>query len=209
MSLLITAITAVTAIAATAFKVANGLAAIGLAVEGLKVLGNALLGVIKELGLIKQEDTVEDLGDKALQAEEAGIVPENFNSYAEYVRNIEEFKINPEKSKLIEEEKKVQKGIELTAGVTLEKFPELPIEEFFQLAGENSKYFTDDRMKELGKLISEEPKYISNMVKYMNGTEKNQSVLNDTIDSLKNIEKIIKPDISDEQAFQNILDIRK
>ena len=51
----------------------------------LEVVGKNILefsqiisGILKGLGLIKPDEEVTDLGDKALQAKEEGIAPENY-----------------------------------------------------------------------------------------------------------------------------------
>ena len=203
------AVGAIGTIVSAAVTVTKALAVVGLAVNGLKALGNALMGIAKAVGLIQPEMNVEDLGDKALQAEEEGIKPENFNSYAEYVKAVEGFKVDPEKSKQLTEEEKVKKGIELTTGVTVERFEGFPIEEFFTYAGKNPEYFTEAKMKELGKLMEVDGKYVSDVLNYMNGTEKNDFSLGKTIDTLTKIEKKVNPNISDDDALDIVLNIRK
>lgn len=199
---------AITAITTAAVTVTKALAVVGMAVEGLKAIGNALMGLAKAVGLIKPECEVEDLGDKALQAEEQGIRPENFDSYDEYVKAVEAFETNPEKSKLIPEEEKIRKGIELTAGTTIEKFEGFPIEEFLTCVGKKSGYFTEERMQEFGKLMAVDGRYVSDFLKYMNGSVKNDLALEKVIDTLTGIEKTVNPSISDDDALDIVLNIR-
>ena len=200
---------AISTIASVAVTVTKALSVIGLGINGLKALGNALMGIAKAVGLIQPETKVEDLGDKALQAEQEGISPEQFNNYGEYVKAVEGFKTNPEKSKLLTEEEKVNKGIELTTGVTVERFEGFPIDKFFMYAGNNPEYFTEAKMKELGKLMEVDGKYVSDVLNYMNGTEKNDFALEKIMDTLIDIEKKVNPNISDDDALDTILAIRK
>ncbi|MDY6294970.1 MAG: hypothetical protein SPL45_01550, partial [Schwartzia succinivorans] len=79
--------------------------------KDLLMFAQIIMGILKGLGLIKPEEDVEDLGDKALQAEEEGITPEKYDSYEEYLKAVEEFEIDPEKSKEIDEGKKLEKGV--------------------------------------------------------------------------------------------------
>ena len=200
---------AVGKIVSAAITVTKALATAGLAINALTALGNALMGIAKVVGLIQPEMNVEDLGDKALQAEEAGIKPEKYNSYAEYVKAVEGFKVDLEKSKLLLEEEKVKKGIELVSGVTIERFEGFPIEEFFTYTKNNPEYFTEARMKELGKLMKIDGECLPEVLNYMNGIEKNDYLIEKAIETLTKIEKEVNPNVSDSDAFDVILNIRK
>ena len=72
---------ALSALAAGAVAVSKALGVVWLAAQGLKIIGNAVASVAKTLGIIKPETDVEEIGDRALQAEHQGILPENFGSY--------------------------------------------------------------------------------------------------------------------------------
>ena len=202
-------IISIPAIISAAVTVAKSLMNIGLAVQGLKILANALIGVAKGLGLIKSERKVEDLGDKALQAEEEGIIPENYSTYEAYVKDIEEFEVDPEKSKMISEEAKIQKGIELTVALTMEHFPELPIDKFFECVCKNTDYFTAEKISEIVKLLSVDGKYINDILKYVDGTEKNPKAIENTMKTLIDIEKKVNPNIKDLDAMYKVASIRK
>ena len=94
------------AVAKAAKVVVKAIAVADIAIKTLKVVGNAFVKLGKTLGLIKPETKVEDLGDKAIQSE---YKPEDYNSYAEYVKAVEDYKLDPEKSKNISEEEKIKK----------------------------------------------------------------------------------------------------
>ena len=190
---------------AVATTVGKALAVAGLAIQGLKVLANAFIALGKALGIIKPETTPEELGDKAIQAEEAGIKPENFDSYAQYVKAVEGFKVDPEKSKLIPEEEKLKKGITLTSSLAAEKYPDFPMETFAKHIIANPQYFTEARMTEFGKLISGNLDMAKTVLGYMNGTEHNDKKLAQAETALKGIEKAINPNISDSEALDNAL----
>jgi Sec-independent protein translocase protein TatA len=191
---------------AAAVGVVKNLAIVGLAVQGLKKIGNILTNLGKALGLIKPETKIDELGDKALQSE---YKPEDYDSYAEYVKAVEKFDLDAEKSNQISEEDKIKKGMELSTGVIIEEFDGFPIQDFCVTLGKNPEYFTSEKMGEIAKLIKEDGKYISNILNYVNGTEKDELKLQKTIDALTSIDKHINPSISDKDALKNVLQIRK
>ena len=199
----------IAAILTVATTIGKALAVAGLAVEGLKALGNAFVALGKALGLIKPETNVEDLGDKAIQAEEAGIKPEKFSSYEEYMKKVEEFETDPEKSKKISESEKLAKGIEVTASLTAEKYPDFPVEAFTKYAISNPQYFTAERMTEFGKLLKGSVDMAKTVFGYITGTEHNDKNIATAENILKGFEKTINPNISDADALKNVLSSRK
>lgn len=197
---------AIAAIATAATTVAKTLAVVGLAVQGLKTIGNVLVSLGKALGLIKPETKVEDLGDKALQSE---YNPEDFNSYAEYVKAVEAYDLDPEKSKLTTEEEKIKKGMELAAGVTIEKYQEFPIQDFCIAVGQNPEYFTEAKMGEIAKLLQADGQYIPSILNYVNGSEKDNTKIREAVDTLVSVEKSVNPGISHNDALRNVMEARK
>lgn len=196
----------IAAIVAAATTVAKTLAVVGLAVQGLKTIGNVLISLGKALGLIKPETRVEDLGDKAIQSE---YNPEDFDSYADYVKAVEDYDLDPEKSKLTTAEEKIEKGMELAAGVTIEQFQEFPIEDFCVAVGQNPEYFTDAKMVEIAKLIQADGQYIPNILNYVNGSEKDGAKIQGIVDTLVGVEKSVNPGVSDKEAYRNVMEARK
>lgn len=194
------------AIVAAATTVAKALAIVGLAVQGLNKIGNILLSLGKALGLIKKETKIDELGDKAIQS---GYKPEDFNSYTEYVKAVENFELDAEKSKKISEEDKIKKGMELSAGAIIESFNDFPIQDFCIEIGKNPEYFTPEKMEEIAKLIKENGNYIPSILNYVNGTEKDELKLQKTIDTLVSVEKHANPSISDKDALKNALQARR
>lgn len=194
------------AVAKAAKVVVKAIAVADIAIKTLKVVGNALVKLGKTLGLIKPETKVEDLGDKAIQSE---YKPEDYDSYAEYVKAVEDYKLDPEKSKNISEEEKIKKGMELAAGAMIEKYGDLPMEELCTEIGKNPDFFTEAKMDEIGNLIKSDSDFISSIVNYINGSEKNETNLEKTIDTLVKVEKSTNSSISDTDALKNVLNARK
>ena len=186
--------------------VMKGLAVAGLALQGLKSLAAPLLELGKELGLIEPETDVEDLGDKAIQSD---LNPDDFDCYEEYLKAVEDYKLDPEKSKLSTEEKKIQKGIELTVGVMIDKYQEFPMGEFINMIGHNQSFFTESKMGELAIVIKTDGQSISDILHYVDGTEKNNTKIQGTVDTLLEIEKNTNPGLSDKEAFKNVMELRQ
>nr|WP_314637480.1 hypothetical protein [uncultured Oribacterium sp.] len=186
--------------------VMKGLAVAGLALQGLKSLAAPLLELGKELGLIEPETDVEDLGDRAIQSD---LNPDDFDCYEEYLKSVEDYKLDPEKSKLSTEEKKIQKGIELTVGVMIDKYQEFPMGEFINMIGHNQSFFTESKMGELAIVIKTDGQSISDILHYVDGTEKNSTKIQGAVDTLLEIEKNTNPGLSDKEAFKNVMELRQ
>jgi len=197
---------AIGALVAAAVTVSKALAVVGLAVEGLKVVGNAIMGIAKALGIIKPERKVEDLGDRAFQAEEKGLKPENYPTYVAWVQAIDkdDWGYNPEKNKDMPVEQKVLKGVEVSTAVTMERFPKLPILGFFTTASKNPGFFTVERLDEIGKLASTDSKAFGEVVNYVTGAEKSHSGIESATDILMNIEKTISNDMDDDATYAKV-----
>ena len=198
-----TLIGGVTAIATAAAGALEILVKVGLAIEGLKAVGNLLGSVAKALGLVEENTTVEDLGDKALQS---GYNPEDFNSYAEYVKAVEKFEVDPEKSKQWSEVQKTNKGLELFAGLSIEKG--IPVEQLINAVGKHSDFFTDGVLNAIGDLARGSVSVISDIVKYIDGTEKSDAKLDQTEDVLANLYKKENPMVADTEALSKVMDLR-
>lgn len=197
---------AIGAIVTAAVTVSKALAVVGLAVQGLKVIGNAIASIAKALGIIKPERDVEEIGDRALQAEEKGMTPDKYSSYEAWVKDIEkdDWGYDPEKNKDMDPEKKMLKGVEVSTAVTMERFPKLPIQEFFSLAGKNPGFFTVERMDELGKLASTDSDAFGKVVGYVTGVSKDHTTVDTATDILMGIEKTIDSGVSENIAYDRV-----
>lgn len=177
-------------------------------VGALTVLAVAVQGLAKALGIIKPEEKVEEVGDKAIQAEDEGIKPENYNSFEEYKRALDNFEIDPEKSKKISEEDKLRKGLEVMSIGIKDKYPEIDIEKLFDLYNTAPGILTEKKFDELGKMVNADPKVIDNMIGYINGTEKRDSALINAEQALIKMEKAENPKLSDEEATFKAMQVR-
>ncbi len=198
---------AISSIVAAAAPVVKSLAVVGLAVDGLKKVGGVLLNLAKAVGLIKPQIQVDTLGDKALQS---GYDPEQYDNYTEYVKAVEDFDdLDAEKSKLIPEEDKIKKGMELATGVMIENYKNLPMDKFCVAVGQRPDFFTEGALKEVGKLIDTDENYISDILGYLDGSEKNDIKLDKIVGTLSDIYKAGNPGISDDDALDAVFQARR
>lgn len=197
---------AVGAIATAAVSVVKSLAVVGMAVEGLKSIGKVLVNLAKSLGLIKPQMQVDELGDKAIQS---GYDPEQYDTYNDYVKAVEDFNLDPEKSKTISEDEKIKKGMELATGVMIEKYKDSPMEKFCVEAGKRSDFFSEGVIKGVGELIDSDENAISDLTSFFDGTLKNDDKLEDISGKLANIYKAGNPDASEADVLGAVFGARK
>lgn len=200
---------ALAVVTAAAVGVIKAVAIVGLAIDGIRKIADSIMGLGKSLGLINPEVEVDELGDKALQAEEAGIHPGGFPSYAEYFKKVEDYELDPEKSKEFSEEEKMRKGMELSAGIAIEAYEGFPMEELCIAVGKNPEFFTEAKIQEIGKLVCQDGQYVSDIVGYINGTEKNDSKVEAAIQMLTEVEKAADHGKSEKEALQSVLGLRE
>lgn len=184
--------------------IGSALGSIATVVGAISMIATAIHAICKALGIIKEEKP-EDLGDKALQAEEAGHKPEDFDTYDDYVKFVENFPLDPEKSKKYTPEEKALKGAELSACALQEKLgKDIDIAALISLAANNKDMFTDKRFAELGKIVKENPEAINLITGYLNKTEKNDEKLSQGMDILTKMEKAENPALSDREATRAV-----
>lgn len=118
----------------------------------LGVLGDMAGNLLKGLNIFGPDDPpVPEWGDRAMQAEEQKIFPDQFENFDDYMEKLRKFELDPEKSKESNLEEKTFKGLEVSGRALEYKFntPEGSMSNVFLLAGANSDYFTSDRFHSL------------------------------------------------------------
>jgi hypothetical protein len=198
-----------TAILEVVTTIAKILTVANLAVEGLKMIGKAIIVLGKALEVIMGEPKAEELGDKSIQAEEAGIKPEQFKSYEDYMKEVSKFELDPEKSKKISTEEKLERAIRDISGLIAEKYPQFPIEQLIKYQVSNPEYFTPERMNGFADLIKANSVDAKSVLGYLDGTERNGTRLGAAQNALVTIEKKVDPSISDAAALQNVIKARE
>lgn len=116
--------------------------------KAIGIFANAFL---QGLGVIKPNEQVENIGDRALQAAEAGITMDKFDDFDEYMENLRNFELDPELSKKYPATQKIVAGLGVgTVGVE-RKFDAEPgsLGSMWLLPMANPEYFTPERMQGL------------------------------------------------------------
>jgi hypothetical protein len=126
--------------------------------KGLEVGRNVLGGLASMAGdllwkenVFKPGETVENMGDRAIQAHEQQIFPEKFEDFNEYMQELRNFKLDTEKSEDSTTDQKILKGLEIGGRGLDEKFGTTPgaMANVWMLGGAHPEYFTSDRFQSI------------------------------------------------------------
>ena len=198
----------ISTIVSVAVRVVSVIGELGVSIKGMELIGKVLVSIAKALGLIEDKSIeIEELGDKVLQAEMEGIKPENYNTYKEYMKAIEEFELDPEKSKKWTETEKIEKGIEITSELLVETYGE-DIEDILVEVVKNPEFFNSNRVKEYIELVSDNKITYSEISDYLDGNIKNFDHKDKVNNVMLDVEKKINPEISEGDA-QRIINGQK
>lgn len=166
----------------------------------------ALTAFANTLGVIDEKDP-ERLGDKIIQAEEEGIKPEKYEKYEDYMKEIDEFEIDEEKSKEIDKNEKLLRGTDAAAKVIESKFPGHDVAGFMTsvaLSDENKKYFASDSFKEILNEVKDNPDVIDSLSKLLQGKDMSEQEYYDVINRLYTIEKRLDPSKSESEIAERL-----
>lgn len=178
------------------------------AISILRPIAQAITTFVGALGLIDPKTKADELGDKAIQAEEAGIKPEKFDTYEKYVKEINNFKLDPAKSQKISIANKLRKGSEVATALAMEKLPNTPIAELISLAAKKQAFFTSATMGVLGSMAKKTPEIIGSVYGYLSGTETKQENLEGALTDITGIFREADPKLSESEAMQKALELR-
>ena len=178
----------------------------------LEKLSTALENFFKELGLIEPNDNVEEIGDKALQAEQDDLHPikiEDFDSHEKYLAAIKEYEVDAEKSALIPKDDKLHKALEILLGAAIARYGQ-PMSDFSQIVVSNPDFYSKaGRLDEFASLIRSDPKTFAEIINYMENknmsTEKNDAAF----DKLVEMERKVNPDAPDAEIWTAVSDMKK
>ena len=140
------------------------------AVKAVANFANALLHV---LTIFHPEETIQNMGERALQAAEQDITLDKFDNFDDYMAALRNFDLNPtlaEKYGLVEQ---IVAGLGIATVGIEDKFNAEPgsLNDVWLLPLTNLEYFAPERIKSLlenGKLIGDVSAYLD---KHMNGEE--------------------------------------
>lgn len=131
-------------------------------ISAVKVVAAVIQAVGMALGVIKPNETPEELGDRALQAADEDIRPEHYSNFEEYADAIRNFELDPEKSKQFTDDEKMLAGIGVISKLIEEKYNlrEGSVGQLAALTALNPAYFDASRLEkwihsgqDIGKII--------------------------------------------------------
>lgn len=159
-----------------------------------------IVGKLIEKYLDKKMDIAE-AGDRVLQAKEAGIVPDKFEKFSDYEKEISNFKLDPIKSETYTPEDKLQTGVAFASTLLAEAKNTTVdnVQNALGLIEKNPDYFNADRIDNmLDKSIDmgSVDKYVSN--------ELSMSKSIDVGSLLVQAEKALFPDKPETQIKQEL-----
>ncbi|MBQ1872869.1 MAG: hypothetical protein II152_03815 [Succinivibrionaceae bacterium] len=108
---------------------------------------SAGIAICRALGIFKQDTNSEELGDKAIQAYDAGIRPEDYEGrFKEYREKIENFELDPEKSKQIDVNDKLKVAGNIAGWGLTDYFGRASgIDKFIRDINNNGGFYTPER----------------------------------------------------------------
>lgn len=158
--------------------------------------------IFKELGFLPPEENIIDLGNKAIQAEEQGIRPENYDSYNEYLTAVQAFEIDDERTDFIDENKKIEKGVEIITATLVEDYGEI-IMDLFMLIAKHPYYF-ENRMSYFLEIQKTDPHILSDITRYIEKKENDIDIADKTLGKIYEVEKKINDNVSLQDMMNEI-----
>lgn len=172
-----------------------GICVLEATAKGLTAFGNAL-------GLLETDDPVE-MGIKRIQAENAGIEPDVYDSYDEYLDAVNNFEIDEASAAEIPLEKKLLKGAQHATEAIDRKFPDSEILNVAEGIVENPEFYDDDRFAALAELVSNDPDKIAIIGKLLMGKLEGDEYY-DAIDMIVSAEQTKHPELTIEEIEERV-----
>lgn len=195
-----------------ATTVANVAPVLGPLIAKMHPVVRAVVAVLTVVGhvldILNPDEKVEELGDRALQAAEQdeNLVPENFSDYKDYLNEIRNIKLDPEKTeKNLEDGSAIVTGL-ATVSTALEKIYGLregTSADLLKVVVADPQFFSSDRLK---TLITENADFGA-IVKYLDGKLGNAET-DALYDKLFSIEKSNNPSAERGQFEDALYDVK-
>ncbi len=130
--------------------------AIALGLTVLRTVSLIAQVALVALGIFKSGEQIGGLGDQAIQAAEQGITPAQFDRYGDYLAEIRQFEVDPQKSAATPEVEKLATGLAIAAQALERQFnaPEGTGGRVWQMVASNPDYFNADR---LSAMLADKP----------------------------------------------------
>lgn len=173
----------------------------------VKEIGNAIVILAKEMGVIPNID-INELGERAIQAIEKNICPEDFATTEEWINRVmqDDWGYDPVISASLSQEEKIYMGIGVVAAFLVEKVEKFPMKDFLLLSSSNLGLFTANRMDGIAKMILSGSTVFGTIVSYLSGQDKSRETVEIATDSLIELEMSIDPMIDENEAYKRIVE---
>lgn len=185
---------------------------VGIVGTALQKLSTAFEVFFKVLGLLTKDESMEEMGDRALQAEQDEHNPikiEDFDSHEKYLAAIREYELDPEKSALTTKDEKLHKAIEVMLAAAMSQYGE-PMTEFGQIVMNNPEFYSkSERLAEFANLISSDPQTFADIVNYIEHKAMSTEKKDATFDIIVEMERKVNPDAPDEEIWSAVSDMKK
>ena len=137
----------------------------------LKIISAIVETVATVLGVIRQDEKIDELGERTIQAAEAGITIESCgNDFSKYQHEIRNFQIDPEKAKNRSQEDKLCAGIAFVEQGISQKYPFLNMASVYPLFAMNSTFFTAARVASYAQTAVELQYGFNKIKSFFNGS---------------------------------------
>lgn len=155
--------------------------------------------VVQLYSILKPDEKIQDIGDKAIQASEEGISMDKFDDFDEYMASLRTFEIDPERSEKIDELTKQLAGIAVVTQGLAEKLniDGATLGNLWTLPALNSQVFTPERIK----VILDNTSNIANVVRYFE-KDLTPQIARSTEKELVAAEKQLSPEKSDADIYK-------
>ena len=153
------------------------------------------------MGIFTGTDTTGDVGDRALQASDEGITPDQFENHADYMNALRHIDLDPDKSAKLTDAQKIVSGLAVAGRGLDDKFgsPEGTMGNLFWLAAANPEYFNADKLTQYLKTGQD----IMSIVDYFDGKLGGGESL-EVEDGLVQLDKNINPDADEKSIREQI-----
>ena len=176
-----------------------GAVGVALKVTGLLDTVVKIVDVIgRALGIWGEKETTEEMGDRALQAQEAGIRPENFETYDQYLKEIRGIELDPEKSKKHTTAEKIMAGMGVCYWGLDDKYGKGSGDLITHIVKDH-EYFNEKR---LGAYL-DGVRSVADVARYFSG-KLNPDDTNRVCDDLMGVEKQLNPEKSDADIYRDL-----
>ena len=179
-----------------------------LIIDKIKPIADTIWKVSQVMEVYKNTSSVEDLGDKAIQAEQQGVTLDScMGDFEAYQNKIDNFNLDPQKSTTISNEEKLSASLVLMT-IELEKKYSSDISGIFGLIHRNNEFFTPDRISKYLTACEKGHVSISDICNYFSSNlDRKDSTLVET--NLVEIEKELQSKNSESEVISTIRDKRE